>query len=151
MRSKTRLYHILESLQYGILYLIAAFIGGVGLDFSFPHADKEKNTGVIFREVTFQCLLLILVVIFVRYCVKSVPILFPISPGSSYVPYQTPEFNGEMMMGLVFLSSQLNLLQKIDTLAHRLYYYLFNEERVVKGDLVSVKNKVKKPLTPSVD
>jgi hypothetical protein len=139
MRGKTRLYHILESLQYGILYLIAAFIGGVGLDFTFPHADDTKTTGVLFREVTLQCLLLILVVYFVRYCVKSVPILFPIMPGSSYVPYQTAEFDGEMMMGLVFLSSQLNLLQKISTLSHRLYEYLFDEERIVKGDLVRGK------------
>jgi hypothetical protein len=139
MRGKTRLYHILESLQYGILYLIAAFIGGVGLDFTFPHADDTKTTGEIFREVTLQCLLLILVVYFVRYCVKSVPILFPVGPGSSYVPYQTAEFDGEMMMGLVFLSSQLNLLQKISTLSHRLYEYLFDEERVVKGDLVRGK------------
>jgi len=139
MRGKTRLYHILESLQYGILYLIAAFIGGVGLDFTFPHADDTKTTGELFREVTLQCLLLILVVYFVRYCVKSVPILFPVGPGSSYVPYQTAEFDGEMMMGLVFLSSQLNLLQKISTLSHRLYEYLFDEERVVKGDLVRGK------------
>ena len=136
MRGKTRLYHILESLQYGILYLIAAFIGGVGLDFTFPHADDTKPTGELFREVTLQCLLLILVVYFVRYCVKSVPILFPVGPGSSYVPYQTAEFDGEMMMGLVFLSSQLNLLEKINILSHRLYAYLFNEERVVKGVFV---------------
>jgi hypothetical protein len=136
MRGKTRVYHILESLQYGILYLIAAFIGGVGLDFTFPHADEKKTTGELFREVTLQCLLLILVVIFVRYCVKSVPILFPVGSGSSYVPYQTAEFDGEMMMGLVFLSSQLNLLEKINILSHRLYAYLFNEERVVKGVFV---------------
>ena len=139
MRGKTRLYHILESLQYGILYLIAAFIGGVGLDFTFPHADDTKTSEVLFREVALQSLLLILVVIFVRYCVKSVPILFPVGSGSSYVPYETPEFNGEMMMGLVFLSSQLNLLEKINILSHRLYAYLFNEERAVKSVFIHAK------------
>jgi hypothetical protein len=128
---------MLESVQYGLLYLIAAFIGGVGLDFWFPPYDAKKPVGQVFSEVVQQCIALVLVVYFVRYCVKSVPILFPVFPGSSYVPYTTPEFNGEMMMGLVFLGSQLNLVQKLDLIAQKLYSWFFNEERKVRGDLVA--------------
>jgi hypothetical protein len=142
MRPRARIYHVLESVQYGLLYLIAAFLGGVGLDFWFPPYDPKKPLGVVFSEVVQQCVALVLVVYFVRYCVKSVPILFPVFPGSSYIPYTTPEFNGEMMMGLVFLGSQLNLVQKLDLVAQKLYSWLFKEERKVKADLVVPKKEV---------
>lgn len=141
MRPRARIYHVLESVQYGLLYLIAAFLGGVGLDFWFPPYDPAKPLGVVFREVVQQCVALVLVVYFVRYCVKSVPILFPVFPGSSYIPYTTPEFNGEMMMGLVFLGSQLNLVQKLDLVAQKLYAWLFQEERKVRADVVAPKQE----------
>jgi hypothetical protein len=131
MNLQTRFCHILESVQYGILYLLAAFFGGVTLDFSFPHFDNTKPVQVIFREAALQCILLVIMAYFVRYCVKKVPFLFTNYFASKYVPYTTPEFNGEMMMGFVFLGSQLNLIQKIDFLAGRLYNWLFDEERKV--------------------
>lgn len=120
---------MLESIQYAVLYLLSAFFTGVFLDFQFPTYDESKPTGVVFREVLRQCLALVLVVILVRTCVKSVPILFPVGTPTRYVPYKTAEFNGEMMMGLVFLSSQMNLVYKIDLLATRLYTLLYNKER----------------------
>jgi hypothetical protein len=135
MKFETRIYHILESVQYGVLYLLAAFAGGVSLDFSFPHFDKSKPVSIIFREASFQCIFLVLMAYFVRFCVKKVPILFPIHMTSKYIPYKTPEFNGEMMMGFVFLGSQLNLIQKIDFLAEQLYTYIFNETRVVDKNI----------------
>ena len=131
MTALTRIYHILESVQYGILYLIAAFVGGVGLDFSFPHYDPKKPVAEIRREVIYQCIALVLVVVLVRSIVKSVPFLFPVPKGLNFVPYKTAEFNGEMMMGFVFLGCQLNLIQKLDFLAGRLYAWLFDEERKV--------------------
>jgi hypothetical protein len=129
MRANAQLYHILESIQYGVLYLLAAFLGGVSLDFLFPHYDPEKPEPLMLREVVFQCILLVLVVLLTRGLVKQVPILFPVNGGSGYTPYKTAEFNGEMMMGFVFLGSQLNLIQKIDHLATELYNWLFDTER----------------------
>jgi hypothetical protein len=113
--------------------MISAFLGGVGLDFAFPHYDPKKSTEEVTKEVLLQCILLVLVVYFVRYCVKKVPLLFPI--GGNYVPYKTPEFNGEMMMGFVFLGSQLNLIQKIDLLSTKLYNYFFEKDRVIKNGI----------------
>jgi len=133
MAGLTRIYNILESIQYGILYLIAAFIGGVSLDFVFPHFDPHKPVEEVRREVIYQCIALVLVVILVRTTVKQVPVLFPIPRGAGYIPYKTAEFNGEMMMGFVFLGCQLNLIQKLDLLAERLYTWIFNEERKVNN------------------
>ena len=146
MKPHARFYHILESVQYGILYLLAAFAGGVSLDFSFPHFDETKPTGELFYETSFQCILLVLVVYLVRLCVKRVPILFPITASSGYIPYRTAEFNGEMMMGFVFLGSQLNLIRKIDELSSRLYTWLFTEERKGKDGVQKVKDGVKQKM-----
>ena len=131
MAALTRMYHILESIQYGVLYMVAAFIGGVGLDFSFPHYDPKKPVAEIRREVMYQCIALVVTVLVVRSLVKSIPFLFPVPKGLNFVPYKTAEFNGEMMMGFVFLGCQLNLIQKLDFLAGRLYNWLFDEERKV--------------------
>lgn len=146
MKPHARFYHILESVQYGILYLLAAFAGGVSLDFTFPHFDDSKPTDVLFYESSFQCILLVLVVYLVRFIVKCVPILFPIAKGTGYIPYQTSEFNGEMMMGFVFLGSQLNLIRKIDELASRLYVWLFTEERKTKDGAQKAKDGVKRVI-----
>jgi hypothetical protein len=128
-----RAYSILEALQYGALYCLAAFAGGVGLDFAFPRYKKDTPTHELLREVVLQSLALIVTVFFIRLVIQRVPILFPVPRG--YVPYETAEFNGEMMMGLVFLSSQVNLLAKIDELSKRLYKYFYAEEKVVEHDL----------------
>ncbi len=121
-------YELMESFQYGMLYIFFAFAAGVGLDYLFPVYDEKKPISDVSREVIAQALLLIATVYFVRYIVKSVPIVFPY-PRGSYIPYKTAEFNGEMMMGFVFLSSQLNMLNKIDLLSKQIYKLFFNEER----------------------
>ena len=129
MKGNAGFYHILESIQYGLLYLVAAFMAGVGLDFAFPVYNEKKPSNVIFREVIFQCLALVVAVILVRFCVRSVPILFPVRGSIGYKPYQTSEFNGEMMISFVFIACQLNLINKVNLLASRLYKVFFKDER----------------------
>lgn len=129
-------YHILESIQYGFLYLFAAFIGGVSLDYTFPHYDEDKPTREVLYEVILQCLALVIIVYFIRSVVKTIPFMFSVRKNDGFIPYKTSEYNGEMMMGFVFLGCQLNLVQKIDLLARKLYSYIFNEERVFKADLI---------------
>lgn len=123
-------YNALESIQYGAMYMFAAFLGGVGLDYLFPVYDPKKKLNVVVREVLAQCLFLILLVIFIRTYIKQVPILFPLKGAPrNYIPYKTSEFNGEMMMGFVFLGCQLNLINKIDLISDKLYRLYFKEER----------------------
>lgn len=130
-------YSVLEALQYGFLYFIAAFLGGVGLDFAFPKFKKDTPTDQLLREVVGQSLALIVVVFLIRLSIQRVPIWFPMPRKGAYVPYESSEFNGEMMMGLVFLSSQLNLLAKIDELSKRLYKWYYGEERRVEHGITT--------------
>ena len=46
-----------------------------------------------------------------------------------YRPYESTEFQGELMMGVIFISSQRNLIKKVELLSDRLYKYIFNVER----------------------
>lgn len=147
MRPMIRFYHVLESVQYAVLYMLTAFFAGVGLDFSFPHYDPTKPVPVIRREVIFQCIALVLVVYLTRLFVKSVPLLFPVHAAAKFVPYQTAEFNGEMMMGLVFLGVQLNLVQKLDFLAEKLYQWIFSEERRGRANGATFVHKLKTDKT----
>jgi hypothetical protein len=133
MKRNGHFYHILESIQYGLFYMILAFLGGVGLDFLFPPYTEKIETSRLFLEVTGQCLSLIVVVYVIRYWIQSIPLLFPVSSGTGYKPYSSAEFNGEMMMGMVFISSQLNLIYKIDLISKRLYAFFFEEERAIES------------------
>jgi hypothetical protein len=147
MKPIIRFFHVLESIQYAVLYMLTAFFAGVGLDFAFPHYDPKKPVPVIRREVIFQCIALVLVVYLTRLFVKNVPILFPIPSAVKYRPYETAEFNGEMMMGLVFLGVQLNLVQKMDFLAEKLYEWIFSEERKGRANGAEFVHKMKTDKT----
>lgn len=138
MRLFTRFFHILESIQYGAMYMFAAFFGGVSLDYLFPHYDEAKSTGIILGETIGQCLSLIIMVYMIRWTIKNVPLLFPVAEGARFIPYTTPEFSGEMMMGFVFLGSQLNLINKLDLLSKRFYYWMYKEERDGKNKNVQI-------------
>ena len=113
--------------------MILAFLGGVGLDFVFPPYKDKIKTNELVLEVTLQCLSLIIVVYIIRYWIQLIPLLFPVTSGTGYKPYTSAEFNGEMMMGMVFISSQLNLLYKIDLISKRLYALFFQEERNIEA------------------
>ena len=54
-----------------------------------------------------------------------------------------------MMMGLIFLGSQLNLIQKIDLISKRLYTYYYSTERGVKDDKVALQGKVRQKVAES--
>lgn len=129
------LYSVLELVQYGAIYFFAALGAGVALDTLFPKFESKKQTEQIITEVVLQCLALVVLVFFIRMYVTRIPILFVATKGSNYVPYATTEYGGEMMMGLVFLGSQMNLVRKIDELSGRFYKALYNRERQVEKSL----------------
>ena len=56
----------------------------------------------------------------------------------------TNEYEGEMMMGLIFLGVQFNLIHKIDKIARALYEYFYEEERVIKDGVSPLKRNKKK-------
>jgi hypothetical protein len=139
LRNEFRVMELLESIQYGILYLVVGFGVGVSLDYSFPSYNERIRTSTLFLEIAFQCLLLIILTFYLRKLVKIAPFLFVIDPlgkgKSSYKPYEIEEYGGEVMIAIVFLGAQFNLIKKLDLLSRRFYSWLYDEEKAVGESL----------------
>lgn len=139
LNSDIRIMELLESIQYGVLYLVAGFGLGVTLDYSMPSYNEQVKTSTLFLEVAIQCLLLIILTFYLRKLVKIMPFLFMLdftgSGRSKYKPYEAEEYGGEVMIALVFLGAQFNLIKKLDLLSRRFYTWLYDEEKTVGESL----------------
>ena len=139
LNNEIRVMELLESIQYGVLYLIVGFATGVTLDYSFPNYNEQTKTSVLFTEVALQCLLLIILVFYIRKLVKIVPFLFVIdfsgSGKSSYKPYEASEYGGEIIIAIVLLGAQFNLIKKLFLLSRRFYSWLYSEEKAIGESL----------------
>lgn len=139
LNNEIRVMELLESIQYGVLYLVVGFVAGVTLDYSFPNYNEQTKTSVLFTEVALQCLLLIILVFYIRKLVKIVPFLFVIdftgSGKTSYKPYEAAEYSGEVIIAIVLLGAQFNLIKKLDLLSRRFYAWLYDEEKAVGESL----------------
>lgn len=149
-----RIMELLESFQYGIVYILICFFLGVSLDFIFPKYDEKKPFQEIFLEVVLQCLALILFVFYGRKLVKIMPFLFffkkPFfgSKVPKYRAYESTEYEGEVVIGFILVATQTNLLKKLDHISKQLYTFLFNRNRDaidgIKKEEIVVKQEVQK-------
>ena len=139
LTNEIRVMELLESVQYGILYIVAGFALGVTLDYSFPNYNEQTKTSVLFTEVAIQCLLLIVLTFYLRKLVKIVPFLFVIDFSgkgkTSYRPYEAAEYSGEVIIAIVLLGAQFNLIKKLDLLSRRFYSWWYNEEKTIGESL----------------
>ena len=139
LNNEVRVMELLESVQYGVLYLVFGFGLGVFLDYSFPNYNERIKTWPLFVEVSLQCLLLIVLTFYLRKIIKVVPFLFVIDftgkGGSSYKPYESSEYGGEVMIAIVLLGAQFNLIKKLDLLSRRFYSWLYDEEKAIGESL----------------
>ena len=140
--NEVRVMELLETIQFGMGYLIVGFFAGTILDYSFPHYKEDVDTSELFLEVLLQGLLLTITVFYVRKIVKIMPFFFVLHTDingdgklDAYHPYLASEYGGEVMIAVVMLGAQFNLIKKLDLLSRRLYKWLFNEERKVQHSL----------------
>ena len=141
LNNEIRVMEMLESIQYGILYLVFGFGLGVTLDYSFPSYNERIRTSTLFFEVALQCLLLIVLTYYLRKVIKIIPFLFVIdftgTGKTSFKPYQSEEYGGEVMIAIVLLGAQFNLIKKLDLLSRRFYAWLYDEEKTV-GESIGI-------------
>lgn len=134
LKNEIRVMELLESIQYGVLYLIFGFATGVTLDYSFPSYNETTRTLPLFIEIALQCLLLLVLTFYLRKLVKVMPFLFVIG-GTAYKPYQAEEYGGEIMIALVFLGAQFTLIKKLDLLSRRFYEWVYDEKKTIGESL----------------
>jgi hypothetical protein len=140
--NEVRVMELLETVQFGIGYLVVGFLAGTILDYSFPHYKEDIRTQDLFLEVMLQGILLAITVFYVRKIVKIMPFLFVLHTDlngdgriDKYHPYFATEYSGEVMIAVVMLGAQFNLIKKLDLLSRRLYKWLYSEEKVVQHSL----------------
>lgn len=114
-----RFSQILEILQYSLLYAFVAGIFGVLLEYIFPLPDESKPTYILLFEILMQCMLSALAVFYLRKIVKIIP--FILEGGNYYKTHSVDEYNGEIMIAIVFVGIQKNLVSKIEILRKRLF------------------------------
>jgi hypothetical protein len=122
-----RVNDLLESMQYGILYAIAAFMVGGTLNLLFAPFNEKVSTGQLAFQVFYELVLIVIGVYYLRKLVKVMPFLFNVSVpgGPTFRPYLTTEYGGEIVISLVFIGVQFRFIRKLDLLANRLYNILF--------------------------
>ncbi len=140
--NEVRIMELLETIQFGIGYLVVGFIAGTVLDYTFPSYKEDIETKTLFFEVLLQGILLAISVFYVRKIVKIMPFFFVLNADingdgkvDKYHPYMATEYSGEVMIALVVIGAQFNLIKKIDLLSRRLYRWMFNEEKIIQHSL----------------
>ena len=140
--NEVRVMELLESIQFGLGYLIVGFFAGTLADYSFPRYKEDISTQELFLEVILQSILLIILVFYVRKIVKIMPFAFILNIDinrdgkiDKYKPYEASEYGGEVMIALAILGAQFNFIKKLDLLSRRLYKWFFNEEREIGHSL----------------
>jgi hypothetical protein len=121
-----RAMQLFEIIQYGLLYIIISFFIGSLVNTSFSLPDEKEPTANILIEVILQSLLFVISVFYIRKLVKLIPMIISV-PG--YIPYETNEYSGEMIIAVVLVGTQFGLLKKIDILSHRFYRDILGFER----------------------
>ena len=129
---------LLENVQYGVIYFALGFVTGTGLDTLFPKFDEKEPLSDIIIQVLGQAISMIIVIFYIKKIAKLMPFLFVLNWDlngdgkiSKYRPYESSEYGGNIMIGLVLIGSQFNFLKKLDLISRAVYSkYMGLEVRV---------------------
>lgn len=125
---KIRMHKLVQISQYNILYVIVALTLGSIVNYFFPDLDEKKSYSEILQEVLFHSALLGIAIFYTRKIVKLFPYI--LSFDVDYIPYKSeysmPQFNGYIIIALVFVTSQMKLLKKMRYLAQQNNHVLTN-------------------------
>ena len=104
-----------EILFYSILYVLFSIYVGILINSMFPDFDDQKNDLAILIEVLLQSSVTAVSVFYIRRFVNMVP--FPILFGDKVIQNEAVNFTGEVMFSVVFVSTQVKIIEKIAYLA----------------------------------
>ena len=119
---KVRLINILGSVQYGVAYIIAFFIAGIGINFIFPSFTTNESLLELFLWIMLQSIILIIVTFYIQKVIKSIPGIISFFPQyfdynklltHGFSPYGIDEYKGDMTSSIILIGTQVNLLKKV--------------------------------------
>jgi hypothetical protein len=121
-----RFINLVGTIQYGLLYAVVFFFLGIGIERLFTPFRAGAPPSELVGQVLLQCIVITIAIFYVRKFVEAIPGILSFFPSDfnldklmdkGYIPYGIDEYKGEMMLSLVLIGTQVNLLQKIATLA----------------------------------
>ena len=120
---KYRRYRLLEVVQYTILYVLITMFLAPRIDTLFPEYNEQKNYNKILFEAVLQLIVVSISIFYIRKIVKIIPPIGLFLDKSFHIG-TTPDFNGGIVMGLIFVHCQKHLQYKLSYLVHNLDNYL---------------------------
>ena len=111
-----RLTQLFEIIQFSVLYIIICLIAGIYLDYLFPDPDKSKSSLHILLELSLHSVIVALSVFYIRKICHLVPLMFKVK---NFREVHTREYDGEIIVAIVFFTSQKKIFEKISILHKR--------------------------------
>ena len=111
-----RLGEIFEITQYSILYIIICLVSGIYLDYIFPDPDENKSSSRILLELSLHSVIVALAVLYIRKICHVVPLIVNFE---GFRKIHTSAYNGEIIVAIVFFTTQKKIFEKIGILHKR--------------------------------
>ena len=111
-----RLTQLFEIIQFSVLYIIICLITGIYLDYLFPDPDENKSTLSILLELSFHSIIVALSVFYIRKICHLFPLMFKVK---NFREIHTREYDGEIIVAIVFFTTQKKIFEKINILHKR--------------------------------
>ena len=111
-----RLTQIFEIIQFSVLYILICLIAGIYLDYIFPDPDETKSSLHIMIELSIHSIVVALAVFYIRKICHLVPLVFEVK---GFRDLHTREYDGEIIVAIVFFTTQKKIFQKINILHKR--------------------------------
>jgi len=111
-----RLTQLFEIIQFSVLYIIICLLTGIYLDYLFPEPDETKSSLHILIELSVHSVIVALSVFYIRKVAKLVPLIFQVK---NFREIHTREYDGEIIVAIVFFTTQKKIFEKISILHKR--------------------------------
>ena len=111
-----RLTQLFEIVQFSVLYIIICLITGIYLDYLFPDPDEAKSTLHILVELSIHSIIVALSVFYIRKICHLVPLIFQVK---DFREIHTREYDGEIIVAIVFFTTQKKIFEKIKIIHKR--------------------------------
>lgn len=111
-----RLTQLFEIVQFSVIYIIICLITGIYLDYLFPEPDETKSSLHILAELSVHSVIVALSVFYIRKIAKLVPLMFKVK---NFREIHTREYDGEIIVAIVFFTTQKKIFEKINILHKR--------------------------------
>ena len=110
---KIRFNELYEIFQYSIIYITISFFWGFYLNRMFPEEDESKSNIVILAEIVLQSISIAISVFYIRKLCQMIPLLINFK---GYSENKTNEYGGEVILSIVFMTTQKHIMNKINLL-----------------------------------